>query len=70
MQILLTIYVPNFELCKTYTTLYMTEVNNRETIAAIEVNNDMYFLKIQIEKFPLRPDTGHICKHDLKIDQS
>ena len=29
--------------------LFLSEVNNRETIAAIEVNNDMYCLEKQIE---------------------
>ena len=33
--------------------LILPEVNNRETIAAIEVNNDMYCLQKRIEKFPL-----------------
>ena len=33
--------------------LFLSEVNNRETIAAIEVNKDTYFLQKRIEKFPL-----------------
>ena len=32
---------------------FLSEVNNRETIAAIEVNNDTYCLQKRIEKFPL-----------------
>ena len=33
--------------------LFLSEVNNRETIAAIEANNDMHCLQTRIEKFPL-----------------
>ena len=33
--------------------LFLSEVNNRETIAAIEANNDTYCLEKWIEKFPL-----------------
>ena len=33
--------------------LFLSEVNNRETIAAIEVNNDTNWLQKQIEKFSL-----------------
>ena len=33
--------------------LFYSEVNKRETIAAIEANNDKYCLQKQIEKFPL-----------------
>ena len=33
--------------------LFLSEINNRETIAAIEGNNDMYGLRKRIEKFPL-----------------
>ena len=32
---------------------FLSEVNNRETIAATETNNDTYCLQNQIEKFPL-----------------
>ena len=32
---------------------FLPEVNNRETIAAIEANNDIYYLQKRIEKFPL-----------------
>ena len=31
----------------------VSEVNNKETIAAIEVNDDTYCLQKRIEKFPL-----------------
>ena len=34
--------------------LFLLEVNNRETITAIEENNDTYCLQKRIEKFPLR----------------
>ena len=33
---------------------FLLEVNNRETIAATEANNDMYCLQNEIEKFPLK----------------
>ena len=33
--------------------LFLSIVNNRETIAAIEANNDAYFLQKRTEKFPL-----------------
>ena len=33
--------------------LFLSEVNNRETIAAIETKNDMHYLLKRIEKFPL-----------------
>ena len=33
--------------------LFFIEVNNKETIAAIEANNDMYCLEKRIEKFLL-----------------
>ena len=33
--------------------LFLSEVNNRETIAAIEANNDTYCLPKRIEKFPM-----------------
>ena len=33
--------------------VFLSEVNNRETIVAIEANNDSYFLQKRIEKFPL-----------------
>ena len=33
--------------------LFLPEVNNKETIAAIEANNDTYYLQKRIEKFPL-----------------
>ena len=33
--------------------LFLSEVNNRETIVSIETINDTYFLQKQIEKFPL-----------------
>ena len=33
--------------------LFLSEVNNRETIAAIEANNDIYCFQKRIEKFPL-----------------
>ena len=32
--------------------LFLSEVSNRETMAAIEVSNDMYCLQKRIEKFP------------------
>ena len=32
----------------------LSEVNNRETIAAIEANNNTYFLQKRIEKLPLQ----------------
>ena len=32
--------------------LHLSEVNNRETIAAIQVNNDTYCLQKMIRKFP------------------
>ena len=36
--------------------LFLSEVNNRETIVAIGVNNDTYCLQKRIEKFPLVRD--------------
>ena len=33
--------------------LFLSEVNNKETIAANEANYDMYCLQKRIEKFPL-----------------
>ena len=33
--------------------LFLSEVNNRETIAATEANYDTYCLQKRIEKFPL-----------------
>ena len=44
-----------FKLCLSIksTGLFLSEVNNRETIAAIETNNDTYCLQKRIEKFPL-----------------
>ena len=33
--------------------LFLWQVNNRETMAAIEANNDMYCVQKWIEKFPL-----------------
>ena len=33
--------------------LFLSKVNNRETIAAIEANKGMLFLQKRIEKFPL-----------------
>ena len=32
--------------------IFLSKVNNRETIAAIKENNDMYCLQKRIEKFP------------------
>ena len=32
---------------------FLSEVNNRETIVAIEMNNDTYCLQKRIEKYPL-----------------
>ena len=32
---------------------FLSEVNNRETISAIEANNDTYCLQKRIENFPL-----------------
>ena len=34
--------------------LFLSEVNNRETIAAIKANNDTYCIQKEIEKFPLK----------------
>ena len=34
--------------------LFLSEINNRETIAAIEANNDTYCFQKRIEKFPLK----------------
>ena len=33
--------------------LFLSEVNNMETISAIDMNNDTYCLQKRIEKFPL-----------------
>ena len=33
--------------------LFLSEVNNRETIAAIEANNDTFCLQKRTEEFPL-----------------
>ena len=33
--------------------LFLSEVNNRETIVAIEANNDTYCFQKRIEQFPL-----------------
>ena len=35
--------------------LFLSKINNRETITAIEANNDTYCLQKWIEKFPLKP---------------
>ena len=39
--------------------LFLSEVNNGETIAAIEANNDTYCLQKRVEKFPLLRQTMH-----------
>lgn len=33
--------------------IFLSEDNNREKIAAIEADNDMYYLQTRIEKLPL-----------------
>ena len=33
--------------------LFLSEVNNKETIVAIETNNDTYYLQKRMEKFQL-----------------
>ena len=46
-----------YGMCKTKVgkwELCLSEVNNRETIAAIEANHDTYCLQKRIEKFPLK----------------
>ena len=42
--------------------LFLTEVNKRETVGAIVVNNGTYCLQKRIEKFPLRHLTTKIQK--------
>ena len=41
--------------------LFLSEVNYRETIAAIEANNDTYCLQKRIEKFPLMHFWNNCC---------
>ena len=43
--------------------LFLSEVNNRVTIAAIEVNNHTYCLQKRIEKFPLIYFKIHFAIH-------
>ena len=51
--------------------LFLSEVNNRETITVIEVNNDAYCLQTRIEKFPLCLNLEIIKKkQQLQIDFS
>ena len=42
--------------------LFLSEVNNRETVATIEANNDTYYLQKRIEKFPRI--AGWCCRVD------
>ena len=46
--------------------LFLLEVNNGETIAVIEENNDTYCLQKGIEKFPLNQLQLHSCKKARK----
>ena len=40
--------------CDSSENFFLSEVNNRETIAAIGANNNTYCFQKQIEKFPLK----------------
>ena len=47
--------------------LFLSEVNNRETTAAIYTNNDMFYLQKRIEKFPLMLKSHHFGSPILAI---
>ena len=51
--------------------IFLSKVNNRETIAVIEVNNDMYGLRKRIEKLPLKCEEWEvyllICQSQVSI---
>ena len=50
--------------------LFLSEVNNRETIAVIEAYNDMYCLQKWIEKFPLTINSIKMRAWDLNNNKN